>query len=138
KDVRRAEKLGQYVLENKVGEGGMGAVYRDRHAFLRRPTAVKLILSDMATPDMLARFEREVQATSQLSHPNTIAVYDYGKTAEGIFYYAMEILKGINLYELLRANCPLPPGRVIHLMLQATGSLAEAHEASMVHRDIKP
>jgi hypothetical protein len=141
---RKAMKLGHYTLGRKLGEGGMGAVYEGHHRMLRRPTAIKLMLqpTDSGATERnaadIARFEREVQATSQLSHPNTIAVYDYGKTAEGIFYYAMEFLKGINLYDLVRENGPLPPGRVIHLMLQATGSLAEAHEANMVHRDIKP
>jgi len=138
KDVRRAEKLGQYVLENKVGEGGMGAVYRARHAFLRRPTAVKLILSEMATPDMLARFEREVQATSQLTHPNTIAIYDYGRTPDGIFYYAMEYLPGLPLDQIVREDGPQPEARVVYLLKQICASLAEAHRIGLVHRDIKP
>jgi eukaryotic-like serine/threonine-protein kinase len=138
KEVRRAEKLGQYVLENKIGEGGMGAVYRARHAFLRRPTAVKLILSEMATPDMLARFEREVQLTSQLTHPNTIAIYDYGRTPEGIFYYAMEYLPGLPLDQIVREDGPQPEARVVHLLKQICASLAEAHRIGLVHRDIKP
>jgi serine/threonine protein kinase len=138
KDVRRAEKLGQYVLENKIGEGGMGAVYRARHAFLRRPTAVKLILSEVASPDMLARFEREVQLTSQLTHPNTIAIYDYGRTPEGVFYYAMEYLPGLPLDQVIREDGPQPEARVVHLLKQICASLAEAHRIGLVHRDIKP
>src|SRR5262249_1937599 len=97
--MRKAEKtikqLGQYTLEEKIGAGGMGSVYRARHAFLRRPTAVKMLSGETVTEAALARFEREVQITSQLNHPNTIAVYDYGRTPEGLFYYAMEYLEGI-------------------------------------------
>jgi hypothetical protein len=141
---RKAMKLGHYTLGRKLGEGGMGAVYEGQHRMLRRPTAIKLMRQsdDSGAVERnaadIARFEREVQATSQLAHPNTIAVYDYGKTSDGTFYYAMEFLKGINLYDLVRKSGPVPPGRVIHLMLQASGSLAEAHEANMIHRDIKP
>jgi serine/threonine protein kinase len=142
---RRAEKaekairqLGQYTLEEKIGSGGMGAVYRARHAFLRRPTAVKLLSVEKVTEDLLARFEREVQLTSRLNHPNTIAVYDYGRTPEGVFYYAMEYLDGLNLEDLVKQLGPLPDGRVVGILQQVCGSLAEAHGIGMVHRDVKP
>jgi serine/threonine protein kinase len=138
KEVQRAERLGQYTLEDKIGEGGMGAVYRASHAFLRRPTAVKLIRSGLATPELLARFEREVQLTSQLTHPNTIAIYDYGRTPEGVFYYAMEYLPGLPLDRVILDDGPQPEARVVHLLKQVCASLAEAHAIGLVHRDIKP
>jgi hypothetical protein len=140
--MARAEKtiqqLGQYTLEDKIGTGGMGSVYRARHAFLRRPTAVKLLNADNVSDDSLARFEREVQLTSRLSHPNTIAVYDYGRNPDGVFYYAMEFLEGINLEDLITKWGPIPEGRVLGILQQVCGSLAEAHDIGLIHRDIKP
>ncbi len=136
--VLKAKRLGQYRLEEKIGAGGMGVVYRGHHDMLRRPTAIKLLDVEKTTPETIARFEREVQLTSQLCHPNTIAVYDYGRTPEGVFYYAMEYLDGINLEELIREYGPLPEGRVIFLLRQVCGSLAEAHGIGLIHRDIKP
>ena len=133
-----AKELGQYQLEEKLGEGGMGVVYRGRHKLLRRPTAIKLLHPDKSTDESVARFEREVQLTCQLNHPNTIAIFDYGRTPEGIFFYAMEYLDGINLESLVNKFGPQPEGRVIHILVQICGSLAEAHEICLVHRDIKP
>ena len=136
--VAEALKLGQYTLEEKLAEGGMGVVYRARHALLRRPTAVKLLPPEKAGDRSLERFEREVQLTSILTHPNTVAVYDYGRTADGIFYYAMEYLEGMNLEDLVRAEGAQPQGRVVHVLRQICGSLAEAHGVGLIHRDIKP
>jgi hypothetical protein len=138
KAERAVRQLGQYTLEERIGSGGMGSVYRARHAFLRRPTAVKMLNADNVTDESLARFEREVQLTSQLSHPNTIAVYDYGRTPDGTFYYAMEYLEGIDLEELVARWGPLPEARVVPILRQVCGSLAEAHEIGLIHRDIKP
>ena len=119
-DVEKAEKAvrqrGQYTLERKLGSGGMGSVYRARHAFLRRPTAVKMINADNVSPVSLARFEREVQLTSRLCHHNTIAVYDYGKTPDGVFYYAMEYLEGINMEDLVKQGGPLPEARIVQAL----------------------
>jgi hypothetical protein len=134
---RSIKELGQYRLERKLGEGGMGAVYVATHRLLRRKTAVKMI-TGRVDAETVAKFEREVQLCSQLTHPNTIAVYDFGRTAQGEFYYAMECLAGMDLQELVERHGPLPAGRVIHLLAQACGSLAEAHRARLLHRDIKP
>jgi serine/threonine-protein kinase len=136
--VREAQRLGQYRLEERIGEGAMGEVYRGKHAMLRRPTAIKLIHPDATDPDMLQRFEREVRETSRLSHPNTIRVFDYGRTPEGVFYYAMEYLDGANLREIVERSGPMPPARVIHALTQVCGALQEAHDTGLVHRDIKP
>ncbi len=133
-----ARQLGQYALEEKLGAGGMGTVYRARHAMLRRPTAVKLLDVEKMTDAAVARFEREVQLTSALTHPNTVAVYDYGRTPEGIFYYAMEYLDGMNLDDLVTRFGALPEARLVFILRQVCGSLAEAHAAGLVHRDIKP
>ncbi len=136
--VHHHRQLGNYTLEDQIGLGGMGVVYRARHCMLKRPAAIKLLHSMQLGPESLARFETEVQLTCQLTSPHTIAVYDYGVTSEGLFYYAMEYLDGITLYQLVQDYGPLPAGRVIHLLQQVCSSLAEAHAAGLIHRDLKP
>ena len=118
--------------------GGMGEVYKAEHQLLKRPCAIKLIRPEHAgNPKALARFEREVRTTAKLTHPNTIAIYDYGRADDGTFYYVMEFLPGLNLAELLRKNGPLPPARTVHILEQICGALAEAHTTALIHRDIK-
>ena len=136
-EVREARHLGQYRLEERIGSGGSGEVWRATHAMLARPAAVKLIRPELVDEASLGRFEREVRLASRLSHPNTVQVYDYGRAGDGRFYYAMELLPGLDLYEVVRLTGPLPPGRVIHVLRQICGSLAEAHSQGLVHRDIK-
>jgi hypothetical protein len=138
REIRQAMRLGQYTLEQKLGEGGMGMVYRASHAMMRRPTAVKFLPLEKMGEASLERFEREVQQTARLTHPNTITIYDYGRTPDGVFYYAMELLDGASLEAVVERDGPQPPGRVVRVMEMVAGGLAEAHKLGLIHRDIKP
>ncbi len=137
-EVQVAKRLGQYELGEKIGEGAMGVVYRARHAMMKRPVAIKLLPPETARQEGVARFEREVQLTSQLSHPNTVVIHDYGRTHEGTFYYVMEYIEGATLEQVSAACGPMPSGRVVHILGMVAGALGEAHEHGLVHRDIKP
>jgi serine/threonine-protein kinase len=134
-----ARRLGQFQVKHRLGRGGMGEVYLAEHVLLRRPCALKLIRPERAgDPQNLARFEREVQATAVLAHPNIVEIFDYGRADDGTFYYAMEYLPGLSLQELVGRYGPLPPERAVHLLGQVCGALQEAHAAGLIHRDVKP
>lgn len=143
--VSRARAMGAYELLELIGKGGMGEVWSARHRMLARISAIKLIRPDALILNggenaklLLRRFEREARATAALRSPHTVALYDYGTTEDGAFYYAMELLDGLDLETLVQRFGPLPAGRVIWLISQVAQSLAEAHEMGIVHRDIKP
>jgi serine/threonine-protein kinase len=143
--VREASEIGQYTLEEKIGSGGMGEVWRARHRMLIRPAAVKLVSAkDLgSTPNRdpelrLRRFEREARATAGLKSPHTVQLYDFGVTDDGTFYYVMELLDGMDLDTLVDRFGAVPPERAVHLLMQVCASLDDAHSNGLVHRDIKP
>ncbi|NJD87091.1 MAG: hypothetical protein FIB05_03610 [Betaproteobacteria bacterium] len=136
--LREARRVGPYTLERELGEGGISRVYLARHSHLKRPVAVKVLKAALASDEMVTRFEREVQLCSRLSHPNTIEIYDYGRTRDGTFYYAMEYLDGLSLEELVQSGGRMPVARAVHALRQVCGSLKEAHDRGLVHRDVKP
>jgi hypothetical protein len=137
-----AEKMGemaQYLLKEKLGEGGMGEVFLAEHRLLKRLCAIKLIRPEKVhEAGMLARFEREVQTTARLRHPHTVGIYDYGHMEDGTFFYVMEYLPGLRLQQLVERWGQLPPARVVYLLRQICGALHEAHGIGLVHRDVKP
>jgi serine/threonine-protein kinase len=132
-------EMGQYRLRRKLGSGGMGEVYLAEHRLLKRACALKRIHAKyLHNPEQLRRFEREVQATALLRHPNTVEIYDYGVADDGTFFYVMEYLPGMSLEELVGRYGPQPPERAVYLLKQVCGALREAHAGGLVHRDIKP
>ncbi len=137
-EVKNIQRLGQYQLERKIGEGAMGVVYQATHGMLKRPTAVKLLRPELGGHDVLKRFRREVQLTAKLTHPHTVTIYDYGRTPDGLFYYAMEFLDGASLQQVVDATGPQPVSRVVRIMRDVALALDEAHAVGLIHRDIKP
>ncbi len=145
KEVQEAQEMGSYKLESVIGKGGMGEVWRARHRYLARAAAIKLIRPEVlgqargeTVSRALARFEREAQATAALECPHTINLYDYGATDDGGVYYVMELLDGVDMQTFVYRHGPQPPERVVEWLWQACQSLEEAHEAGLVHRDVKP
>jgi len=145
RELESARRLGAYELDEVLGRGGMGEVWRGHHSLLARPAAIKLIRTDaMANTspeikqDLLKRFEREAQATAALKCPHTVSVFDFGISDDGTFYYVMELLDGIDLHDFVARHGAMPVERVVEILKQACRSLSEAHGHGMVHRDIKP
>ena len=143
--VTKAREMGSYRLVTLLGKGGMGEVWRARHRMLARDAAIKLIQPDMLSRSsgrnavlMRRRFEQEARATASLRSPHTVELYDFGVTEDGVFYYVMELLDGIDLETLVKRFGPQPPARVVWILRQVCGSLADAHRHGMIHRDIKP
>ncbi len=136
--AREERQLGVYRLKGKIAEGGMATVHRAVHALLRRPAALKILKRHLATDELIARFEREVQLASRLEHPATIEIFDYGRTRDGTFFYAMEYIDGVTLAQLVDEDGAQPVPRVAHILKQVCESLREAHAKGLIHRDIKP
>jgi len=141
----RARELGSYRLAELIGAGGMGEVWRAEHTLLARPSAIKLIRPETiggsgssGAEKAVARFRREAQVTASLRSPHTVELYDFGTARDGTFYYVMELLEGLDLGTLVERHGPLPAERVVHILLQACDSLAEAHDRGLIHRDVKP
>ena len=143
-EVKRARELGSYRLEEKLGEGGMGEVWRARHRMLARPAAIKLMrpsartARDGVSEEAIRRFEREAQVIARLRSPHTVELFDFGIATDGAFYYVMELLDGLDADALLRRFGPVPPERAIFLLRQVCHSLSEAQSHGLIHRDIKP
>jgi serine/threonine-protein kinase len=135
---REVRQLGQYRIERKIDEGGMATVHRAVHALLKRPTAIKILKPALATDEVIARFEREVVLASRLEHPATVEIFDYGRTRDGTFYYAMEYIDGITLAQLVERDGAQPVSRVAYILRQVCESLREAHGKGLIHRDVKP
>jgi len=143
-DVAKAREMGSYRLVERLGQGGMGEVWRAKHRMLARAAAIKLVRPEVLEGGgehhdiALKRFTQEAQATASMRSPNTIELYDFGVSAEGTFYYVMELLDGFDLETLVQKFGPVPAKRAVYLIRQVCHSLAEAHEHGLIHRDIKP
>ena len=130
---------GKYRLDERLGGGGMGTVYRATHLLIDRPVAIK-VLSQRFVGDSTAkqRFHREARAAGRMHHPNAVSVTDFGATADGYLYIVMELLEGRTLRELLAREAPLDVARVVSIMLQSCAAVSAAHDVGLIHRDLKP
>ena len=129
---------GRYEIQARIGEGGMGVVYRCKQISIDRTIAIKMLNAQMASdPQWVQRFYNEAKACSRLQHPNTIRMFDFGQSSEGRLFMTMEFLDGISLRQALQPG-PLAPQRVVKILIQCCASLAEAHSIGIIHRDIKP
>ncbi len=145
KQVKKARELGSYRLEEILGKGGMGEVYKASHQLLARPAAVKLIRPEVLgaidaerSRIILERFRREADAAASLRSPHSISLYDFGVAEDGTFFFVMELLDGLDLERLVERFGPVDPARAVHLLAQACESLEEAHQRGLIHRDVKP
>ncbi len=130
--------LGSYILRDKIGEGGLGIVYRAEHKLLGREAAIKLIKEPMVSSATLKRFEREVRMAAKLSHPNTVSIYDFGMSKDGLLFCAMELVEGVNLSHFISYDPTISIERCLWILRQTCGAIEEAHEIGLIHRDIKP
>jgi serine/threonine-protein kinase len=130
---------GRYEILQRIGEGGMGVVYKARQKSIDRLIAIKMLNAQMARdPNWVQRFYNEAKACSRLQHPNTIRMFDFGQTREGTLFMTMEFLDGLSLREALGQTSPMPAQRVLKILIQCCASLSEAHGIGILHRDIKP
>lgn len=132
------KKIGNYQIHRRIGEGALGVVYEGKHQHLQRKTALKVLKPEVCTEESINSFKNEVRLSSQLTHPNTISIYDYGRTDNNLFYYAMEFVNGMDLSAFQKITGPIPYERAIYILIQVCNSLSEAHKMGLVHRDIKP
>ncbi len=130
---------GRFRILEKIGQGGMGIVYKGEHISIKRLTAIKILALDLATnQEFVARFRREAEMASNINHPNAVGIYDFGEAEDGLVYLAMEYLDGEPLSEILRQEGPLPIARVVSIIYQAAEALDAAHQMGIIHRDFKP
>src|SRR5688572_23596080 len=138
-DMAGREIAGRYRIVKKLGEGGMGAVYRGEQISLKRAVAVKLLKPELGSNQMiLRRFNAEAEAVAKLSHRNTVNIYDFGQDRDGSLFIAMEFIEGRSLREVIQREGPFSPTRAVSIGLQVAASLTDAHAHSIVHRDLKP
>ncbi len=137
--IGRSVLNGQFLIEQKIGSGGMGSVYRASQPALNRQVAIKILHPKLTNrKDLASRFRREARAMSHLSHDNTVKVFLYGELEDGSLYIVMEFLDGKNLNQIVRKEGPLPLDRAIPILVQVCGALHEAHNLGIIHRDLKP
>lgn len=130
--------IGKYRIEERLNEGGMGAVYRGTHVLMDKTVAIKVLRPSLAADEkIVARFSREARAASRISHPHALSVTDFGESEDGIVFLVMEYLNGMTLKEAIRQNGPMPLARVVEIVRQVGGALEAAHEQGVVHRDLK-